>query len=88
MPTRDLIFQRLQRLAVSSLNLDLSAEELATLTRLDEVAGLDSLTILEFVAAVEKEFGITLGEDELRANLLAHLPELAERISERLGGAC
>jgi len=88
MPTRDLIFQRLQRLAVSSLNLDLSAEELATLTRLDEVAGLDSLTILEFVAAVEKEFGITLGEDELRANLLANLPELAERISERLGGAC
>lgn len=88
MPTRDLIFQRLQRLAVSSLNLDLSAGELATLTRLDEVAGLDSLTILEFVAAVEKEFGITLGEDELRANLLANLPELAERISERLGAAC
>lgn len=88
MPTRDLIFQRLQRLAVSSLNLDLSAGELATLTRLDEVAGLDSLTILEFVAAVEKEFGITLRENELRANLLANLPELAERISERLGAAC
>ena len=88
MSSCDLIFQRLQSLAARSLQLNLSAEEIATVTRLDEVAGLDSLTILEFVSAVEKEFGITFGASEMRADILVDLPALAERISRRLGGAC
>jgi acyl carrier protein len=88
MSSCDLIFQRLQSLAARSLQLNLSAEELATVTRLDEVAGLDSLTILEFVSAVEKEFGITFEASEMRADILVDLPVLAERISRRLGGAC
>jgi acyl carrier protein len=88
MSSRDLIFNRLQGLAARSLQLNLSTEELATVTRLDEVAGLDSLTILEFVAAVESEFGITFEPSEMRADILVDLPALAERISRRLGGAC
>lgn len=88
MPSRDLVLQRLRQSAVRALNLNLSADELAPLTRLDEVAGIDPLSILEFVSAVEKEFGITLGEDQLRSSFLANLPELAEHIGGRLGGAC
>ncbi len=88
MPSRDLILQRLRHVAVRALNLNLSADELATLTRLDEVTGLDSLSILEFVSALEQEFGITLGEDQLRSSFLANLPELARYIGGRLGGTC
>lgn len=86
--TPDLVLQRLRRLASSSLNLNLSAEELATLTRLDEVTGFDSLTVLEFVSAVEKEFDLTLQVGELRTDFLADLPGLAEYISAHSGAAC
>jgi acyl carrier protein len=86
--TRDLVLQRLRRSASTSLNLNLTAEELATLTRLDEVTGFDSLTVLEFVLAIEKEFGLTFQADELRTEFLADLPRLAEYISTHFGAAC
>jgi len=88
MLTSDIVLQRLRRLANASLNLNLGAEELAALTRLDEVSGFDSLTVLEFVTAVEKEFGLTLEAGALRAAFLANLPALAEYITEHSGGAC
>ena len=86
--TQDIVLQRLRRLASSSLNLNLTTEELATLTRLDEVTGFDSLTVLEFVSAVEKEFGLTLQAGELRTAFLADLPRLAEYISTHSGAVC
>ncbi|MGD0578161.1 MAG: acyl carrier protein [Bryobacteraceae bacterium] len=84
----ELVLQRLRHLADTSLGLNLTARELAALTRLDEVAGLDSLTVLEFVAAVEKEFGLTFAEDQLRASFLADLPALAGYLSARGGASC
>jgi acyl carrier protein len=84
----DLVLQRLRRLASSALNLNLTDEELATLTRLDEVTGFDSLTVLEFVSAVEKEFGLTFEAGELRVDFLADLPGLAEYIAAHSGAAC
>jgi len=88
MITPDIALERLRRLASSSLNLNLSAEEVAALTRLDEVTGFDSLTVLEFVSAVEKEFGLTFEASELRRDFLANLPALAEYISMHSGAAC
>jgi len=88
MSTPDLVLERLRRLSSSSLNLKLTAEELATLTRLDEVTGLDSLTVLEFVMAVEKEFGLTFEASELRIDFLANLPRLAEFIAAHSGASC
>ena len=88
MSTPDLVLQRLRRLASSSLNLNLTAGELATLTRLDEVTGFDSLTVLEFVSAVEKEFGLTFEAGKLKADFLADLPGLAEHISAHSSAAC
>ena len=88
MSTPDLILQRLRHLASSSLNLKLTAEELATLTRLDDVTGFDSLTVLEFLMAVEKEFGLTFEASELRTDFLADLPRLAKFIAARSGASC
>jgi len=51
MPAPDLVLLRLRHLACIALNLHLTAAELAGLTRSDELAGLDSLVILEFVSA-------------------------------------
>ncbi len=88
MSTPELVLQRLRALAGSVLNLNLSAEELAALTRLDEVTGFDSLTVLEFVSAVEKEFSLTFQASELRTEFLADLPGLAKHIAGNSGAAC
>ena len=81
MTTKTTCLERLRRVADLSLNLNLSPLELDSLIRLDEFAGLDSLTLLEFIGAVEKEFGVTLGEEELQMEVLADLPVLAERLA-------
>jgi acyl carrier protein len=88
MSKQNLVLQQLRRLASSALNLNLTDKELATLTQLDEVTGLDSLTVLEFVSAVEKEFGLTFEAGELRVDFLKDLPRLAEHIAAHLGAAC
>jgi acyl carrier protein len=83
MPNQDEYLDRLRRVADGSLNLGLSAEELESFNRLDEAAGMDSLSLLEFISGVEKEFGVTLAEDELRIEVLADLPALASRLKSR-----
>ena len=88
MSTPDHVLQRLRLLADSSLNLNLTDGELASLTRLDEVAGFDSLSVLQFLAAVEREFGLTFEKAQLRAAFLADLPGLAAYIEARCGKAC
>ena len=88
MMTPDFALQRLRLLASDALDLNLTPAELATVTRLDEVTGFNSLTILEFVAAVEKEFGCTLPPAELNAEFLTDLPRLAQRLSALCGEQC
>jgi acyl carrier protein len=83
MPNQDKYLDRLRKVADGSLNLNLSAEELESFNRLDEAAGMDSLSLLEFISGVEKEFGVTLAEDELRIEVLADLPALAGRLKSR-----
>ena len=82
------ILQRLRRVAAASLGLDLPAAELAALTRLDDVAGVDSLTVLEFVAGIEAEFAIRLSSEDLRVELLTDLPRLAEHLARRSAEPC
>jgi acyl carrier protein len=84
----DVILQQLRLLACSVLNLNLAPEEMSGLIRLDEVAGFDSITVLSFVAAVEKEFSITLTKAELKIEVLVDLPRLAARVSALQERSC
>lgn len=88
MGSNDAVLQRLRQLCCSALNLNLAPEEVGELVRLDEVAGFDSLTVLNIVSAVEKEFGITLTRAELKTEVLANLPRLAERVCALKEGTC
>jgi acyl carrier protein len=82
--TQEAIMQRLQRLAITALDLDLPEIDSGSMRRLDEVAGLDSVTVLVFVVAVETEFGITFDAGELNRETIANLPRLAGRIAAHL----
>ena len=88
MSTADGILERLRLAANVSLKLNLTPAELAGLNRLDDVAGLDSLTVLEFLAAVEREFGLSIAPDHLQGEFLADLPALADYIWSQVGEEC
>ncbi len=74
---------RIRRVFVESLQLNVRAEDLPYEQKLDEVVGLDSLAILEFVTSVEKEFGVTIEPEWLRIDFLRDLPQLAAYIQDR-----
>jgi len=74
---------RIKRVFVRSLHLNLSAGDLEYEQKLDAVVGLDSLAVIEFVAALEKEFGITLEPELLRLDFVSDLPQLARYIEDR-----
>lgn len=52
--------------------------------RLNESVAMDSVAALEFVVALEKHFGIRIGEDWLDIERLADIPRLAEYIEGRI----
>lgn len=77
---------RIRRVFVDSLGLNMSAADLDYERRLDEYAGLDSLAVLEFITALEKEFGITIEPDLLRLDFVRDLHELAAYVENRIAG--
>ena len=75
---------RIRRVFVRSLHLNLSEGDLDYESKLDESVGLDSLAVLEFVTALEKEFGITIEPELLRLDFVRDLPQLAAYVEDRV----
>ena len=78
---------RIRRVFVESLHLNLKEEDLDYEHKLDESVGLDSLAVLEFITALEQEFGFKIEPEMLRLDFVRDLPQLAsyiERRAERL----
>jgi len=75
---------RIKRVFVDSLHSNVREEELPYEQMLEEAAILDSVAVLEFVTAVEKEFGITLETELLEFDFLRDLSVLALYIEQRI----
>jgi acyl carrier protein len=75
---------RIRKVLVESLQLDVSDEEVSYEQMLEEISILDSIAILEFVAAVEKEFGIRMEPGNLDFDFLRDLSVLAAYIEQRI----
>jgi acyl carrier protein len=75
---------RIKRVFVDSLHSDVRDEELPYEQMLEEAAVLDSVAVLEFVTALEKEFGITLETELLEFDFLRDLSVLALYIEQRI----
>lgn len=78
-----MILNRLRAVLVESLQLNVAEQELSGVARLSEIAGVDSMAALAFVAAVEKEFGIVMEPERLELSFLDDLPRLAEYLEAR-----
>ena len=74
---------RIRRVFIESLHLNIRAEDLNYGDKLDEAAGLDSVAVLEFIAALEKEFEIQLEPEMLTLETVRDLRQLAAYIEER-----
>jgi acyl carrier protein len=79
------IASRIRKVLIDALSLNLEEEDLRYSKKLDELVGLDSLAVLEFVAALEKEFGITIEPEQLELEVLRDLERLAAYIAARMG---
>ena len=75
---------RIRKVFVVSLNLNAREEDLAYEQMLEEVAVLDSIAVLEFVTAVEREFGIKMEPENLDFDFLRDLSVLAAYIDQRV----
>lgn len=77
---------RIRKVFVESLHLNIRDEELPYEQMLEEAVTLDSIAVLEFITAVEKEFGITLEPKflEVEFDFLRDLSVLASYIERRL----
>ena len=74
---------RIRRTFVEALGLNVDPEALPYEDMLDDTAGLDSVAILEFVVALEQEFGIELEPERLSLDCLRDLGRLASYIQAR-----
>lgn len=76
---------RIRRVFVESLHLSIEEGDLPYERMLEEVASLDSIAVLEFVTAVEREFGISVEPEYLEFEFLRDLTGLAAYVDRRIG---
>ena len=83
--TSEQVFERLKRILLEDLDLNLSDEDLDKTVRLFEGGlALDSVVAVELIGFVEKRFGIELPEEVLRMEAFKDLQSVVELIQEQL----
>jgi acyl carrier protein len=75
---------RIQRVFAESISVSAGHENLRYEQKLEEAASLDSIAVLEFLTAVEKEFGIAMEPAFLDFDFLRDLPALASYVESRM----
>jgi len=78
---------RIKELIVTSLRLPMQPSQIsddAPLFR--EGLGLDSIDALELVLEIERQFGVTIGDEDLGKRVLRSVQSIAEYIQEQTAG--
>lgn len=85
-PKNDSTLTRVRRVFIDSLELNIAEDGLDYASRLDELAGFDSAAAIVFLAALEKEFHITVEPEKLNLEFLCDPRQLAAYLEERTRG--
>lgn len=76
---------KVKRILRDSLNLSERAEQLSADSALvGGIAEFDSMAVVSVVAALENEFGIAFGDDELTADVFATVGSLTRCVEAKL----
>ena len=81
---RDRILRQLRILLEPWLSESNTAEQINEKTNLLTDLGIDSVGILQLVLGVEKEFGITIKDDELDSDVFSKMDNLIDIIKEKV----
>ena len=78
------IAQRVKKIIVKSLKLEIDPHEIADDESLFEGIGADSIAALEIIFAIEEEFGIDVDDEDLRVELFDSVSAMSRYIAETL----
>ena len=81
------IARAIRRVLIDALGSDLLEEELGYSDNLRELLAMDSVAVIGFIVALEKEFGVTFEPEWLDLERLTDLPTLADYIHRRTTGS-
>lgn len=83
----DTLRPRIKGLIVRSLRLTITPEEIADdIPLFGEGLGLDSIDALELVLEIEREFGVSIGDEHMGKHVLRSVNSIAEFIETQRGG--
>jgi len=85
MTAEESLKNRIRRILIDSLELDLKEDEIENGINFDGLFGLDSIAVIEFVIALEKEFEITIESERLDSKSLNNLERLSAYIEKLTG---
>jgi acyl carrier protein len=84
MSEKNILRDRIKRVLIKALELNLNVDDIEEKAQLDELSGFDSVAAIEFVLELEKEFGITIEPEDLDVEILKDLDRLATYIDRRI----
>ena len=73
---------RVKRVIIETLMLELSPEELGEEDDLSDKLGLDSLGFLQVLTGLEEEFGIEIQDDQVNRKTVGTVRKLAELVGQ------
>jgi len=80
------IKNRLSRVIIRDLELNITQDDIQSAMRLDELFGMDSIAIIELVVGIEKEFDIRIPPEYLTVEMFRNLNTIAEHIHTSIHG--
>jgi acyl carrier protein len=78
---------RVRAVVVRALSLQVAPAQLPAERPLTELFGFDSIAVLEYVLALEAEFGLRIESEQLNLELLSSIPRLSRYLFERVAAS-
>lgn len=85
MVSDQIVLEKIKRIVVEDLDLDLAYEDLdETVPLFEEGLALDSVILVELISFIEKRFDIQLQDESLNTETFKNLQSIAKVIREQL----
>lgn len=79
------IMDQLKEIIVKKLDVNLKLDEVdENVSLYEDGLGLDSIAIVDLIVTIEKDFSISIEDDELNADMFKNLSTLAEFIQGKI----
>lgn len=79
------IMDQLKEIIVKKLDVNLTFDEIdENVSLYEDGLGLDSIAIVDLIVTIEKDFSISIEDDELNADMFKNLSTLAEFIGTKI----